>query len=109
MEKLKKRINGIDFARSCCTIGIITFHFAIKSNSKLRSLFFKTANSGFGFMFVTSFFSMSGAVLYYNYPKVTSLKIFYYKRWKSIFPSYYLCFIFFFMKKVFYFHKLYMN
>ena len=69
MEKLKrKRINGIDFARSICTIGIIVYHFIGKSNSKLR-LLRKTANSTYGFMFVTSFFSISGAVLHYNYPK----------------------------------------
>ena len=107
MKILNKRIEGIDFARALCTIGIITFHFFVHSHSELRKFFLRSANSGYGFMFVTSFFSISGAVLYFNYPKVTSLKIFYYKRWKSIFPSYYFCFLYFFMKKVFFFHKLF--
>ena len=107
MRKLNKRIDGFDFARVFCAIGIITFHFFLISNSKLKTFFVQTANSTYGFMFVTSFFSISGAVLYYNYHKITSLKIFYYKRWKSIFPAYYFCFLFFFMKKVFYSHKLF--
>jgi len=107
MEKSNKRIDGIDFARGSCTIGIIIFHFFGYSHSNLRNFFLKSANSTYGFMFVTSFFSISGAVLYYNYPKITSLKIFYYKRWKSIFPSYYVCFLYFYMKNVFRFHKLF--
>ena len=111
MEKINKRmkirINGIDFARVCCTLGIINFHFFGHSHSKLKHLFLKSANSTYGFMFVTTFFAISGAVLYYNYHNVTSLKTFYYKRWKSIFPSYYLCFLYFFMKNVFYLHKLF--
>jgi peptidoglycan/LPS O-acetylase OafA/YrhL len=59
-------------------------------------------------MLVTVFFAISGMVLYHNYSYIHSFKSFYFKRWKSIFPAYYLCFLFFFtrnvikMKKVFY-------
>lgn len=60
-------------------------------------------------MFVTSFFSISGAVLFYNYSKVKSLKIFYFKRWKSIFPSFYICYIYFFLKNVFKYQTLFYN
>ena len=107
MEIVNKRIEGIDFARALCTIGIILFHFFGHSHSEIRNFFLKNANSTYGFMFVTSFFSISGAVLYYNYSKVNSLKAFYFKRWKSIFPSYYFCFLYFFMKKVSFSHKLF--
>ena len=58
-------------------------------------------------MFVTSFFCISGAVLYYNYPKIISLKSFYYKRWKSILLPYYICFLYFFSRNVFRFHKFF--
>ena len=59
-------------------------------------------------MFVTTFFAISGTVLYYNYSTMISFKKFYFKRWKSIFPSYYICFLYFYtsnvvkLKKIFY-------
>ncbi len=100
-----KRINEIIFARACCSLGIVIFHYFCRSKGNFK-LLFKTANSNFGFIFVTSFFSISGAVLYYNYPKVKSIKIFYFKRWKSIFPSFYICYIYFFLRDLFRYHKL---
>ena len=83
----KNKISGIIFARALCCIGIVIFHYFCHSNGNFKFLF-KTKNSTFGFMFTTSFFCISGTVLYYNYPKIKSYKIFYYKRWKSIFPGY---------------------
>ena len=115
ITKITKKVNnsktlliGIIFARAFCSIGIIIYHYFCHSKGKFKFLF-TTANSNFGFMFVTSFYSISGNVLYYNYPKVNSLKTFYYKRWNSIFPSYYICFIFFFIQKVFKYHKFFYN
>lgn len=97
---MRKRLSGIVFAKAYCAIGIIIFHYFCHSNSNIKFLF-NTANSGWGSLFVTVFFAISGAVLYYNYPKDITLKIFYFKRWKSIFPSFYLCWAFFFIEKVF--------
>ena len=102
----KKRLSGIIFARACCSIGIIIFHFFCHSKGNFKFLYF-TPNSSWGFMYVTSFFCISGCVLYYNYPKVNSLKYFYFKRWKSIFPSFYICYSYFFLKNVFLHHKLF--
>ena len=102
----KKRIKGIIFTRACCCIGIIIFHYFSYSKGNFKFLY-NTANSSFGFLFVTSFFCLSGAVLYYNHGKIKSIKIFYYKRWKSIFPSYYLCYIYFYFKYAMRFRKLF--
>ena len=102
----KSTLSEIIFARACCSIGIIIFHYFCHSNGKFK-LLSKTANSEWGYMFVTSFYSISGTVLYYNYPKVESIKAFYFKRWKSIFPSYYVCFFYFFLKNVFFFRKVF--
>lgn len=102
----KQRLSGIIFARSCCSIGIIIYHYFCHSNGNFKFLF-KTGNSTWGFLFVTSFFSISGTVLFYNYSTISSFKSFYFKRWKSIFPSYYICFIYFFLKNVFRYRKLF--
>ena len=100
----KKKLQGIIFARACCALGILLFHYSGHSKFKLL---YRTVNSTFGFIFVTSFFCISGSVLYYNYPNLNSIKTFYFKRWKSIFPSYYICFAYFFMQNVFKNHKLF--
>ena len=102
----KQPLLEIIFARACCSLGIVIFHFFCHSKGKFKFLFL-TANSSWGFMFVTVFFSISGTVLYYNYPKINSIKNFYFKRWKSIFPPFYICFFFFFFKNVFIYHKIF--
>ena len=104
----KEKLSGIIFTRACCSIGIVIFHYFCSSKGNFRFLF-STANSSYGFIFVTSFFCISGTVLYYNYPKIKSLKNFYFKRWKSIFPSYYICFLYFFLMNSFRLHKLFYN
>ena len=58
---------------------------------------------------MTTFFCISGAVLNYNYSKILSFKGFYFKRWKSIFPSYYICFSYFYLRNVFDTRKLLYN
>ena len=63
---LKQYLSGIIFARACCSIGIVIFHFFAHSKGEYKLLLL-TANSSWGFMFVTTFFSISGTVLYYNY------------------------------------------
>lgn len=101
----KKRLEGISFARACCCLGIVIFHYFCHSRGNFK-LLFKTANSSFGFIFVTAFFNISGACLYYNYPIVKSKIIFYFKRWKSIFPPYYLCYLYFYIELTIRFHGL---
>lgn len=113
ISKKKKRISkqylsGIIFARACCSIGIVIFHYFCHSKGEFK-LLFSTANSSWGYMFVTVFFSISGTVLYYNYPKVNSKRYFYFKRWKSIFPPFYICFIIFFFKNIFIHRKILYN
>ena len=105
-NKAKNKLLGIVFARACSSLGVLIYHYFGHSKSKYKILR-KTANSTWGFIFSTTFFCISGSVLYYNYPKITSLKKFYYKRWKSIYPSYYISFLYFFLTTAFAAHKLF--
>ena len=110
IQFLKKRNNltSIVFARAICCLGIIVFHYFCHSNNHSK-LFLSTSNSSWGCIYVTCFFSISGIVLYYNYPNNISIKKFYFKRWKSIFPIYYLCFLYFYQNNVFKFKQLFYN
>ena len=105
--KKRNSLTSINFARAICCLGIIVYHYFCHSKKKHVTLFYTTSNSSCGFIYVTCFFSISGIVLYYNYPNNISIKRFYFKRWKSIFPAYYLCFIYFYQNNVFKYKKFF--
>ena len=65
----KERIWGFDFARVMCTLGIICYHFSADTTGV--NFLYRTKNFETGMVFVCSFLMLSGAVLYYNHPKVT--------------------------------------
>ena len=98
-SKKRNNLTSIVFARAICCLGIVVFHYFCHSKNHSK-LFLSTSNSNWGYIYVTCFFSISGIVLYYNYPDNNSIKKFYFKRWKSIFPIYYLCFLYFYRDKV---------
>ncbi len=106
----KKRNNLISlvFARAICCLGIIVYHYFFHSNNHSK-LFLSTSNSSWGYIYVTCFFSISGIALYYNYSNNISIKKFYFKRWKSIFPIYYLCFLYFYQNNVFKYKQFFYN
>lgn len=96
---MKKHIYEIDLIRTICCIGIIVYHFVCHTASKL-SILKNTVNSNVGEIIVTVFFIVSGFVLYHSNKEITSLKKFYWKRFKSIFPSFYLCWLIFYVINV---------
>lgn len=96
---MKKHIYEIDFIRTICCIGIVIYHFACHTASKLNILT-NTVNSDIGSIIVTVFFMVSGFVLYHSNQEIKSLKEFYWKRFKSIFPSFWLCWFIFYVINV---------
>lgn len=106
IQTKKNYLTSIVFARAICCLGIIIFHYFCHSNNHSK-LLLSTSNSNWGFIYVTCFFSISGIVLYYNYPKNISIKKFYFKRWKSIFPAYYVSFLYFYQNRVFHYKKIF--
>lgn len=88
---MKERIKAFDFTRVVLTFCIIAFHFAAGSQSNAAA-----AVSGFlnytGQVFVDGFFMLSGGLLYLN-NKETSIGKFYFNRWKTIFPPFYIAYI----------------
>lgn len=94
-----KHFNQIDFIRAVCCIGIILYHFSCHTASNLKPLY-ETINSNIGGVIVTIFFIVSGFVLYHSNQEIKSLKEFYYKRFKSIFPSFYICWFIFYVLNV---------
>lgn len=93
----KQRESGFEFIRAVCTIGIVLFHFSYIfieyhiGGSPLQ--FQKYRNGDWGGLFVAMFFMLSGAVLMLNYGEKLSLGKFYFKRWLSLFPMFYVAWL----------------
>lgn len=102
----QKKIPGITFTRSMCAIGIIIYHYSCHTQNGAKILY-TTQSGSWGVILVTAFFIISGMVMYHNYENIPSLREFYYKRWKSIYPAFYLCFAYYFLQNVFYAKKLF--
>lgn len=96
----KERLFYLDFIRTIATISILLTHFnAIyifsypeqSDKAVITSRVFGLYIGDFG---VSLFFIISGAALMYIYGEKMDLKTFYYKRFKSIFPMFWLAYFF---------------
>lgn len=85
----RTKILEFNFIKAISAIGIVAFHFYTESGN----LNLLPGNYSWGGIFVTIFFLVSGALLYYNYNEPKNLKLFYFKRWKSIMPDFYVAFL----------------
>lgn len=93
MNKTQERLISFDFIRALCALGIVVFHYSCRiiDTGLFRPLYLY-ANGDWGGTFVCIFFLLSGAVLYHNHREIKNLKYFYYKRFKAIYPMFYIAF-----------------
>ncbi|MFN2925942.1 acyltransferase family protein [Lachnospiraceae bacterium YH-ros2228] len=96
----KLKIEGVNFTRTICALGIIFYHF-FRASASQYPLFTTYANGTWGEVNVTIFFMLSGYLLYYNHSSVNKLSAFYKKRWISIFPAFYIAYIFLYIERIF--------
>lgn len=89
MTKKKNVLDQFDFIRAIACFGIVLFHFAVEYGWPLA---FRDFGGGvtYGDIYVTVFFFISGALLFYNHRQVEEIKLFYKKRAFSIFPPFYI-------------------
>ena len=92
----KERIVSFDFIRGLCALLIVLYHSigVYQLNPGWDNFPIKAENpaGNWSITVVAVFFMISGAALYYNYPKLerSALIPFYFKRWKSLFPAFLL-------------------
>lgn len=91
----KQRIAAFDFIRAVCAIGIVFNHFTIDASNALEAFFntYPNGNGSVGYSLVTVFFILSGTLLAINNGTDIPLTTYYRKRWKNIFPSFYLAYL----------------
>lgn len=91
-----KRLHQADFIRVVSTLGIFSFHFLLKAQENgiiSHNFLLFLPNFTLGGLFVTVFFMLSGAMLYYtSKEKPLTPARFYKRRFLGIFPAFYLAF-----------------
>ncbi len=104
----RERILCFDFMRTVCAFCIMIYHFFVSLSATGYSGFFSyIENTKIPFVTVKVFFMLSGALLFYNNSDIGKPKFFYYKRFKSIYPMFYIAFIPCFAVKVIMENKLF--
>ena len=81
-------------ARVLGAIGIVVFHYGCHDDFSAPFLC-RSANDNWGSIIVALFFIISGVCLARTYALDFEWKNYFLRRWKSIFPLFYLCYIFF--------------
>ena len=102
-----EKIVSVDFVRAIGVIGIIMFHISCHTDGHAAKFLLSTPNGNWGGIFVNIFFLVSGLVLYHNHSESVELKKFYFKRWKSIFPLFYIVWFYRYIKTAVVYGKLF--
>ena len=90
------RIYAFDAIRVFATAGIVIYHLMLLWPDDRISAVPGMLPYNPGHVLVVLFFMLSGAVLYYRDPdlsKAGSLKQYFVRRWRRIFPRFYLCYL----------------
>lgn len=95
----KDRITGINFERMMLAGGIIAFHYYCHSSSE-KKIFLYVNSFGIGKIITTCFFILSGAMLFYNHEVVENIPKFYLKRFKTLFPSFWIAYFIEYMRNI---------
>lgn len=85
-----KRSYGISLARVVCAFGIIFYHYVVHTAEESKQWLGQVS---WGPALVFAFFLISGFVIYRSYPKIESIKEFYFKRFKKIMPMFWIVFL----------------
>jgi len=88
----RERVDYFDLVRCVAIIIIVCFHCAWYYDGHYN-FFCSFANGYWGPVAVTMFFVLSGAALSYNHPEIINLNGYFFKRWKSIFPMFYIAWL----------------
>lgn len=105
----QKRIENFDLIRAICTLIIVLYHIASipVMNPLWSPIKYTYANGDWGHItIVSAFFMLSGATLVLNHAKFEKgdLKKFYFKRFKSLFPMFYLVWIYMYFTNALNYH-----
>ena len=99
---MHKRLKGFDLIRTLLAIGIIWYHFSeeLGAEASIRPFDTYGVNGNWGKMINQMFFLLSGCLLYMHYHGSYSLKKYYWKRFRSIYPMFWIAFLYYYIQNV---------
>ncbi len=109
----KERIQSLDFIRAICALLIVFYHYVVQlsyvPNWDHDTFQYISPNGLWCQPVVFAFCMLSGFSLFYNYGEVhtSNLRTFFYKRWRSIYPVFYICYFWFWINEVFEQHTVF--
>jgi len=93
----KERLFYLDFIRAVAAIIVVIYHFNCRFEyygiNGFNDIFLEHANGNWGYIGVTLFFLISGVALMYNYSNNIDYKSYAIKRFKSIYPMFWIAYI----------------
>ena len=101
------RIVSLDYVRVLLTLSILIYHMAadyktaFPESASTMDHIINYTNGPWGPVIVTMFFMLSGIGLYHKHKSIDNVWSFYYKRWKSIIPLFYIVYVVFYINHCF--------
>ena len=88
------RINELDALRGIAAIAVVLFHYTYRLEEvfNLNIFQYRFAIGHYG---VELFFAISGFVIFMTTAKIKSVKVFFWKRFLRLYPTFLICMIFF--------------
>lgn len=96
----KPRIPAITFVKGISAMGVVCSHFFTQMTNMDTSRIMLFENGYWGGAWVQCFLIASGFLLHYHYSDHLELKTYAVRRWRSIFPMFYIAYLFFMYGKV---------
>lgn len=96
----KPLIPAVSFIKALCAMGVVCSHFFTRMvNMDTRNIL-SFLNGHWGNAVVQTFLVVSGFLLHYHYSDHLELKTYAVKRWRGIFPMFYIAYLYFMFGKV---------
>ncbi len=89
---MKERIYSLDFVRVFSCFAIVLMHYVHYSNCQIMKNIEMFGSDSFVYVFLL----LSGYTLFYNHTIVSDIKKFYFSRFKTIYPMFYIAYFVFF-------------
>lgn len=96
----KPMIPAVSFIKAISALGVVSCHFFTRMANMDTYLILNYLNGSWGDAFVQVFLIVSGFLLHYHYQDNLELKNYAVKRWRGIFPMFYIAYLYFMYGKV---------
>lgn len=96
----KPLIPAVSFVKAMCAMSVVVTHFFVRMTNMDTTAILSFRNGQWGDSSVQTFLIVSGFLLHYHYAEGLELKTYAVKRWRGLFPMFYIAYLYFMYGKV---------